>query len=146
MATRLATDYPGQRIVLRPHPFEDPEPYRQRVGHLANVVLSDRRPIHPLICRSAAVMQRSCTTAIESVAAGVAALSPQWIPAPAVVPVAEAVSVPVESVRGPPRRGLDEILDGTYRPTPALQVDGRAHDLRLVLPVRRVVAPAASRT
>jgi surface carbohydrate biosynthesis protein len=120
MTARLAADYPGRRIVLRPHPFEDPEPYKREVGTLANVVLSDRGPVHPLICGAVAVMQRSCTTAIESVAAGVAALSPQWIPAPAVVPVAEAVSIPVESYPAL-RKRLDEILSGTYRPTPELQ-------------------------
>lgn len=129
MTARLAADYPRQRIVVRPHPFEDPEPYRRELEGLANVVLSDRGPVHPLICGAAAVMQRSCTTAVESVAAGVAALSPQWIPAPALVPVAEAVSIPVES-HSALRERLDEVLTGTYRPTPQLQatIDGTISD------------------
>ena len=129
MTARLAADYPQQRIVLRPHPFEDAEPYRRELGALANVDLSDRGPVHPLICGAAAVMQRSCTTAVESVAAGVAALSPQWIPAPALVPVAEAVSIPVESYPAL-REKLDEVLSGTYRPTPEMQstIDGTISD------------------
>ena len=120
MAARLAADYPERRIVLRPHPFEDPEPYRRELGAYANLVLSDQGPVHPLVCDAAAVIQRSCTTAVESVAAGVAALSPQWIPAPALVPVAEAVSIPIESYPQL-RKRLDEILSGNYCPTPELR-------------------------
>jgi surface carbohydrate biosynthesis protein len=120
MAVRLATDYPERQIILRPHPFEDPEPYRRALRTHGNVTFGDRGAVHPLICGAAAVIQRSCTTAIESVAAGVAALSPQWIPAPALVPVAEAVSIPVESYPAL-RKSLDEIMTGTYQPTPEQQ-------------------------
>ena len=54
-------------------------------------------PVQPWIFRAAAVIQRSCSTAIDAALAGVPTLSPQWIPAPAVVSVAEAVSRPCAS-------------------------------------------------
>jgi hypothetical protein len=85
------------------------------------------------------VIQRSCTTAIEAVAAGVPTLSPLWIPAPYLMPVAESVSVPCE---GYPqmRARLSEIFAGSWKPPAALsgavdaavsdwffRIDGRAH-------------------
>ena len=101
---RLAEDHPRQTIVLRPHPFENPEPYRSALGRFPNVVINDCGPVQPQINAAAAVIQRSCTTAIESAAAGVPTFSPQWLPAPFLMPMAEEVSVSGEFLRGPPRR------------------------------------------
>lgn len=94
LARALSTDLPECRIVLRPHPFENPAAYRNALEGCPGVSVDTTGPVQPWIFRSAAVVQRSCSTAIEAALAGVPALSPQWIPAPAVVPVAESVSVP----------------------------------------------------
>ncbi|MCI0625324.1 MAG: hypothetical protein L0387_27385 [Acidobacteria bacterium] len=96
LARRLAQDFPSVQIVLRPHPFEDPSPYRHSLEG-TNVTVSDEGTIQEQIGRSMAVIQRSCTTAIESALASVPALSPVWIPTPFVNPMAEAVSEPCQS-------------------------------------------------
>lgn len=94
LARSLSSDLPECSIVLRPHPFENPAAYRNALQGCPGVSVDTTGPVQPWIFRSAAVVQRSCSTAIEAALAGVPALSPQWIPAPAVVPVAESVSVP----------------------------------------------------
>jgi surface carbohydrate biosynthesis protein len=94
LARALAADVPECRVVLRPHPFEDPAAYRNALRDCPGVSVDATGPVQSWIFRSAAVVQRSCSTAIEAALAGVPALSPQWIQAPAVVPVAESVSVP----------------------------------------------------
>ncbi|HEY7574671.1 MAG TPA: surface carbohydrate biosynthesis protein, partial [Thermoanaerobaculia bacterium] len=135
----LSHDFPGAEIVLRPHPFEDPALYREAVGALPCVTVNDTGPVQPQIGAASVVIQRSCTTAIEAVAAGVPTLSPLWIPAPYLMPVAESVSVPCE---GYPqmRARLKEIFSGSWSPPAALsgaaesavsdwffRIDGRAH-------------------
>jgi surface carbohydrate biosynthesis protein len=111
----LSADYPGTGIVLRPHPFENPDLYRRNLAGLANVRVDGEGPVHAQIFGSAVLIQRSCTTAIEATLAGVPTLSPQWVPAPSVNPMAESVSLPcadyadlkakVGAVLGDPRAG-----------------------------------------
>lgn len=97
LARDLAGDFPGCEIVLRPHPFENPAPYEEALGQCAGVSVDSTGPVQPWIFRAVAVIQRSCSTAIDAALAGVPTLSPQWIPAPALVSVAEAVSQPCMS-------------------------------------------------
>lgn len=137
---QLATERPDYSFVLRPHPFESPAPYQERLCVKPNVSVNSDGPVQPQIGTAAVVVQRSCTTAIESVAAGVPTLSPKWIPAPYLMPMAEAVSVPCESPAD-----LLECIDGirtqAYQPLASLQkeidtvigewfycIDGRAHN------------------
>jgi surface carbohydrate biosynthesis protein len=116
MTRELARDYPHRTVVLRPHPFENPELYRTELSELDNVEIDTTGPVQPQIFRAAAVIQRSCTTAIEAGLASVPALSPQWIPAPLLMPVAEKVSVPCNSYADM-KSQLDTILEGTYKPS-----------------------------
>jgi surface carbohydrate biosynthesis protein len=120
IAGRLASDYPEQPIVVRPHPFENPEPYRRALARFSNVTINDWGPVQPQINAAVAVIQRSCTTAIESAAAGVPTFSPQWLPAPFLMPMAEEVSVRVDSYDAL-RAGLDTVFPGAYRPTKELE-------------------------
>jgi surface carbohydrate biosynthesis protein len=114
LARRLARDYPQLEVVLRPHPFEDPAPYERGVGGLTNVTLNTTGPVQPQILSAAAVIQRSCSTAIEAGLASVPALSPQWVPAPIPIPMSEASSVPCNSY-DEMRAVVEAILAGTYR-------------------------------
>jgi len=120
IAGRLAADFPAQTIVVRPHPFENPEPYRGALARFPNVVINDCGPVQPQINAAAAVIQRSCTTAIESAAAGVPTFSPQWLPPPFLMPMAEELSVRVDSYEIL-RAGLEGVLSGMYRPTSELE-------------------------
>ncbi len=136
----LVRDFPDSDIVLRPHPFESPEPYRRGLAGLARVTIDNAQPVQVEICRAAVVIQRSCTTALEAGLAGVPTLSPQWMPAPLLMPAAELVSVPCGSY-GELRAELDEIMAGRHEPPARVRraiasvtndwflcADGRAHE------------------
>lgn len=94
LASRLSRDFPHIEVVLRPHPFENPAEYQQRLAGRDNVIVNALGSIQDQITRSVAVIQRSCTTALESALAAIPTLSPLWIPAPFLNPMAEAVSEP----------------------------------------------------
>ena len=116
----LARDFPHCRIVLRPHPHESAEPYENALLGVPNIEFSLSGHVQEQIFRAAAVVQRSCTTAIESALCGVPTLSPRWIEAPWEMPMAEAVSVPCASY-AEVRTTVDEILAGRYVPPRELQ-------------------------
>jgi surface carbohydrate biosynthesis protein len=138
-ARALASDFPRARIVLRPHPFEQPQTYLQSLGRFPNVELNTDGPVQRQIHTAAMVIQRSCTTALEAAFAGVPALSPQWIEAPIVVPMAEAVSMPcahyeelrdaVSAILSPPFVRPPQISAAIARITSDWfhRIDGRAH-------------------
>ena len=115
LARRLAESFPRARVILRPHPFERPERYATALSDRDNIDVDPEGPVQAQLFRASVVVQRSCTTAIEAGLAGVPTVSPQWIPAPMLMPMAEAVSVPaatytdLESLVG-------SVLDGTYQP------------------------------
>jgi hypothetical protein len=139
MVGNMARDFSAAEIVVRPHPFENPDTYRRPLEHLPNVEINNDGPVHPQIFRAQAVVQRSCTTAIEASLASVATLSPQWFSAPALMPIAESVSVPCESYSHM-RSLLESILRGDYQPASRIQraiqtviedwffsIDGQSH-------------------
>lgn len=101
----LAQRFPEATVVFRPHPFERSETYGAMVGTHRNIRLEHQGSVDGWILRSVAVVQRSCTTAVEATIAGVPALSPRWIALPAAIemPAAESVSVAcpdVETLEG----------------------------------------------
>src|SRR5690606_39150283 len=138
MAGSLARDFPHARIVLRPHPFENPGRYGELLA-LPNTEVNGRGPVQAQIARARVVIQRSCTTAIESGFAGVPTLSPQWFDAPFLMPMAEDVSLPCD--RSPMLRdAVAAALSGPFELPPPQQaaidrvtgdwfhtIDGRSH-------------------
>ncbi|MGZ8411867.1 MAG: surface carbohydrate biosynthesis protein [Gemmatirosa sp.] len=113
LARTLADDFPDDEIVVRPHPFEDPEPYRRALAGAANVRIVAEGSVEPLILSADVVVQRSCTTAIESGIAGRPTLSPRWVTAAFEMPVAEAVSVPCADYAAL-RDTVRAVLDGDF--------------------------------
>ncbi len=97
LANRLATDFPELDVVIRPHPEEDEVTYQELLHNKANLQVSQALSITPWILRSIAVIQRSCTTALEASLAGKLAISPQWIERVNVYPLPESVSLPCAS-------------------------------------------------
>lgn len=93
MINHLAARHPDTTFLMRPHPFERLETYQGMLDDRPNLRLEKRGTVDGWILRSSAVLQRSCTTAIEAGMAGVPALSPDWIPSPMPVPAADAASV-----------------------------------------------------
>ncbi|HEX7087907.1 MAG TPA: surface carbohydrate biosynthesis protein [Vicinamibacterales bacterium] len=138
MAGDLAREFPHAQIVLRPHPFENPGRYGELLA-LPNAEVNGRGPVQAQIARARVVIQRSCTTAIESGFAGVPTLSPQWFEAPFLMPMAEEVSLPCDDypmlrdavaaalsgtfVLPPPQRAAIGQVTGDWFHT----IDGRSH-------------------
>jgi hypothetical protein len=120
LVRKLAADYPEAEVRLRPHPFERPERYQSEVGDLANLMVDPSGPIQPQILHADVVIQRSCTTGIEAAIAAVPTLSPQWIKAPYLNPMAEAVSVPCASYTEMSAT-IGSILGQRYRTLPAIR-------------------------
>lgn len=116
IAQRLATRFSNAHVVVRVHPHESPTPYKEALDGLPNVEVNDSGPVQHQLFRAAAVVQRSCTTAIESALAGVPTLSPRWIVPPMEAPMAEAVSLGCESMAELEAR-VEEILCGRYVPS-----------------------------
>jgi surface carbohydrate biosynthesis protein len=155
IARSLARDFPACDVVLRPHPFENHAPYVDALGHGAGVAVDGEGPVQPRLFAARAVIQRSCSTAAEAAMAGVPTLSPQWLPAPALVGFAEAVSIPCPSY-AQLRSQLAAILAGKDGETDAAAsararladwfgpLDGQAHrrvaeTIRQHLPEQRTV-------
>jgi surface carbohydrate biosynthesis protein len=114
IAQALADEFPAADVVIRPHPFENPGPYEHAASGRANLHVNQAQSIQAAIFGACAVIQRSCTTALEACLAGVPAISPQWIRPPFLMPEAEAASVPCESFDDL-RRLIGRILEGSYR-------------------------------
>jgi len=99
LTNHLAARFTGASFVYRPHPFEKMETYSELLDSRSNLHLVRQGTVDGWILRASAVIQRSCSTAIEAGLAGVPALSPTWIPTPVVMDTAEAVSVSCDTER-----------------------------------------------
>lgn len=147
---RVARKNPDVFFTYRPHPFERLASYERLLEPLPNLVARKDGGVDGWILQSKAVIQRSCTTAIEAGLAGVPALSPTWIPVFQEVSTAEAVSIACSS-----DEALDQHLRAAVSDTLSLpraqsealssvtndwfhRVDGRSH--------RRVAAALLERT
>ena len=107
LANSLAACFPYVTFIYRPHPFERLETYRELLEPRENLHLVRMGTVDGWILRASAVIQRSCSTAIEAGMAGVSTLSPTWIPTPVRMEAAEAVSIPCKS-----QKELEEKLEG----------------------------------
>jgi surface carbohydrate biosynthesis protein len=94
LANQLARDFPQLDILLRPHPQELTSTYLAKLDKLPNLRMTNEGNVTAWILRSTAVIQRSCTTAIEATLAGRLAISPQWIEPGSYYPLPESVSMP----------------------------------------------------
>jgi surface carbohydrate biosynthesis protein len=140
LAVTVARTHPAATVVYRPHPFENGQAYDRLLTGANNVRLVQEGTVDAWILRSSAVVQRSCTTAIEAALAGVPALSPTWIPTAVEMPYPEAVSVPcanldefertiaralagVDVVPDASRAALVDVVDAWFS-----AIDGRANE------------------
>jgi surface carbohydrate biosynthesis protein len=151
LANRLAALFPQATFVVRPHPFEKLETYHGLLDRRGNLYAIKKGTVDGWILRSSAVIQRSCSTAVEAGLAGVPTFSPVWIPVALCQPTAEAVSVPCEGEEILVER-LRAVLEGRYTiPTDVratldeairdwfYRMDGRSHERvaeRIVASVR----------
>jgi surface carbohydrate biosynthesis protein len=92
VSARLAAALPVA-VVYRPHPFERIETYSSMLPERTNLHVRRHGTVDGWILQSVAVIQRSCTTAIEAALAGIPALETSWLPTAVTMPVAESVSI-----------------------------------------------------
>ena len=139
LTNRLARRFPDISFVYRPHPFERLSTYEPLLERRDNLRLVRTGTVDGWIVRSRAVIQRSCSTAIEAALVGVPALSPTWIPTNP-QPLPEAVSVPCRSEEELVVT-LESIWEGRFQTPVGLQerldrlvedwfyrIDGMAHE------------------
>lgn len=70
LASELANSFPDIDIVVRPHPTENPDSWRDLLPQRANLHVSNDGSITPWIDSAIAVIHNSCTSAIEATIAG----------------------------------------------------------------------------
>lgn len=88
----ILTRWPGQRFILRPHPFESHECYRPLERH-ANFALRQEGTSVEWLNQARALLHLNCSTAVEAAMLGKPALSPAWLDTPALhVPGPSSVS------------------------------------------------------
>lgn len=64
---RLAAARPDRAILVRPHPFESEQVYRDALGNHSNVVVDGAGSVLDMISNAAAVVHLNCGTAVEAV-------------------------------------------------------------------------------
>jgi surface carbohydrate biosynthesis protein len=63
----LCRALPEEKILVRPHPFEDPAPYHRRFGAYANATVDGRGNVLNAIARARCVVHLNCGTSVESI-------------------------------------------------------------------------------
>jgi hypothetical protein len=72
---QLARAFPETTIVLRPHPSENLEPWRQAGAGLPNLRVENRGSAAPWLLAARCMIHNSCTTGVEAAAMGVPAIA-----------------------------------------------------------------------
>ncbi|WFU43662.1 hypothetical protein QA640_15225 [Bradyrhizobium sp. CB82] len=80
---RLAAARPDRSILVRPHPFENEEVYRNALSDRANVVVDGTGNVLDRIRNAAAIVHLNCGTAVESVLLGKLPLQLEYLNTPA---------------------------------------------------------------
>lgn len=75
----VARSLPDRVIQVRPHPFEDPRPYRARFDGLENVVVDGEGDILNAIHAADCVVHLNCGSAIDSVRLGKTPISIEYL-------------------------------------------------------------------
>lgn len=65
MLPELARRLPDRRFILRPHPSEDPDHWRETARESPNVEVVGGGPIVPWLLAAEALLHNGCTTAVE---------------------------------------------------------------------------------
>lgn len=92
MVKMLASDFPDESFVLRPHPHENLATYQNALTGLNNVKVTREAPIDECLRSAKCLIHRMCTTSIEASLAGVPTISTNWIETISNAPDSERVS------------------------------------------------------
>ncbi|PSO15998.1 hypothetical protein C7G42_24985 [Bradyrhizobium sp. MOS003] len=103
---RLASARPKRNILVRPHPFESEDVYRNAFSHHANILVDGTGSVLDRIRNAAAVIHLNCGTAVDSVLLGKLPLQLDYLNTPTTA--SHAVLPPRVSRRV---ASFDELLD-----------------------------------
>jgi surface carbohydrate biosynthesis protein len=78
LVKKLAKDFPEEKIIFRPHPFESKKIYIKEFSKYSNIMINNTNHISYWLAKSTCCIQRGCTTGLESFVAKVPSLSPNW--------------------------------------------------------------------
>ena len=102
---RLAAARPIRKILVRPHPFEREEVYREALGQHPNIVIDGTGSVLDRIQNAAAIIHLNCGTAIEAVLLGKLPIQLEHLNTPA---TAGHALLPARVSR--PTRSFEELL------------------------------------
>ena len=71
----LSEKYPSINFVLRPHPIESEETWKQLIGSYENILVSNSGSVSPWLRQCTALIHNGCTTAMEAAMSGVPILT-----------------------------------------------------------------------
>ena len=74
LCATLPRRLPHWQFVVRPHPFEAPEPYARAVAGLANVHLNTEGAVTPVLAHASRLVHLNCNTSVEARLLGVPAI------------------------------------------------------------------------
>lgn len=74
----LAEALPGQNFILRPHPFENADGYKE-LEEFQNIKVVQSGSVNSWILSSFALVHLNCTTAIEASLVGKLVVTPNWL-------------------------------------------------------------------
>lgn len=97
LVKELSKEFSSYQFIVRPHPFEDIRIYEEYFKNSDNIEVVKKGNVVHWINIARLVIQRSCSTAVESLLLDTPSFSPQWIPVFMEQPTAERVSVPVHT-------------------------------------------------
>jgi surface carbohydrate biosynthesis protein len=90
---KLSKLYLNVNFILRPHPFENENIYKQNLHSYQNVVVSKEGPVINQIAISKCILHRNCSTAIESQLLNIPSISLKWVNVFEEQPLPESVSI-----------------------------------------------------
>lgn len=66
LCATLPRRLPHRQFVLRPHPFEAPEPYAKAIAGLSNVHLNTEGDVTPVLANASHLVHLNCNTSVEA--------------------------------------------------------------------------------
>lgn len=79
---QLAPRFPQVMFIIRPHPFEDKNFYKDEFKGFSNVEVRQKGPVFPWIKSAIVVLHHNCATAIETMLMGKEPVHLKWIDTP----------------------------------------------------------------
>lgn len=103
LARSLATRFPERHVIIRPHPVENMDFYRDRTRDLPNVFVDRSGSVRNWIASAGAVVHHDCTTGLEALLMGKPLI--QYRPI-----FDEELAAPLVSHLGAPAENAEEVI------------------------------------